>query len=146
MIVADTSAIVALIDADDKHHHAMVALFEADPRAWVVPWAILPEVDYLVSKHIGASAAEAFLRDVMHGAFSVEWSGDIDLRRAEAIRIKYASLAIGLVDSIVAAMAERLHANAIATLDQRDFGALELLGRPKLFPRDASAAELAGWR
>lgn len=56
MIVADTSAIVALIDADDRHHALLRALFEADPAEWVVPWVILPEVDYLLSRHGGAAA------------------------------------------------------------------------------------------
>ena len=45
MIVADTSAIVALIDADDQHHRVLRRLFEADRTEWLLPWAILPEVD-----------------------------------------------------------------------------------------------------
>lgn len=136
MIVADTSAIVALIDADDRHHESMVTLFEEDPSAWVVPWAVLPEVDYLVSRHISPSAAEAFLQDVADGAFAVEWGNDADWGRAQAIRDQYRALTLGLVDSVVAAMAERLRARAIATLDMRDFGALELTGQPQLYPRD----------
>lgn len=35
------------------------------------------------------------------------------------------------------AVAERLNAKAIATLDLRHFGAVEIRGRPKLLPRDA---------
>ena len=35
------------------------------------------------------------------------------------------------------AMAERLGAEAVATLDLRDFGAVKLRGVPKLVPRDA---------
>jgi len=34
------------------------------------------------------------------------------------------------------AMAERLAAKAIATLDLRDFAPVELAGRPALWPRD----------
>ena len=34
------------------------------------------------------------------------------------------------------AVAERLEATAIATLDVRDFGAVKLKGEPKLYPRD----------
>lgn len=136
MIVADTGAIIALIDADDRHHVAMVQLFENDPSAWVLPWAILPEVDYLISRHVGIGAAEAFLGDVVQGAFAVEWGNDDDMRRASLLRAKYHALKLGLVDSIVAAVAERLHATAIATVDLRDFGAIELVGRPKLYPRD----------
>ncbi len=87
MIVADTGAIIALIDRDDKHYAAMVALFESDPSAWVLLWAIFSE--------------------------------------------------LGLIGSVVAAIAERLRATVIATVDLRDFGALELVGHPKLFPRDS---------
>ncbi len=136
MIVADTGAVVALIDADDRHHDAMVRLFEDDPAAWVLPWAILPEVDYLVGRHLGAHVAEAFLNDIVEGAFTVEWGHERDLRRSQELRAQYASLELGLVDSIVAAVAERLHATAVATLDLRDFGALKLVGAPRLYPRD----------
>lgn len=137
MIVADTSAIIALIDADDRHHTAMVRLFEADPAAWILPWAILPEVDYLLSRHVSAHAAEAFSGDVAEGAFEIEWGDSQDLRRAQLLRAQYADLHLGLVDSVVAAIAERLGAKAIATLDLRDFGAMELVGQPQLWPRDA---------
>jgi len=40
------------------------------------------------------------------------------------------------VDTVVMAMAERLGARAIATLDLRDFASVELVGRPRLWPRD----------
>jgi hypothetical protein len=36
------------------------------------------------------------------------------------------------------ATAERLEAEAIATFDLRDFAPVELIGRPKLIPRDLS--------
>jgi predicted nucleic acid-binding protein len=57
LIVADTGALVALIDADDRYHGYMRDLYERDPDRWVVPWAVLPEVDYLVSTHVGDEAA-----------------------------------------------------------------------------------------
>lgn len=138
MIVADTGAIIALIDADDRHHTTMVQLFENDPSGWVLPWAILPEVDYLIARHVSVKSAEAFLEDVVQGAFAVEWGTDDDMRRASLLRAQYHALKLGLVDSIVAAVAERLRAKAIATVDLREFGALELSGRPKLYPRDLS--------
>lgn len=137
MIVADTGAVVALIDADDRHHRAMVDLFERDPAAWVLPWAILPEVDFLLERYLGAPTATRFMADVEAGAFSVEWGDEADVSRALDIRERYRALELGLVDSIVAAMAERLRAEAIATLDLRDFGALALVGTPKLYPHDA---------
>ena len=113
----------------------MVELYEDDPPAWVLPWAILPEVDYLLQTHVSTRAQTAFLRDLSTGAFPVEWGEDGDIDRAQELCRKYASLRLGLVDGVVAAVAERLRASAIATLDLRDFGAMRLLGSPQLLPR-----------
>ena len=136
MILADTGALVALIDADDRHHRALRDLYERDPDAWVVPWAVLPEVDYLLLSHVGVKAELAFVRDVAEDLYAVEWGDPVDLLRARALCERYRSLKLGLVDAVVIAMAERLRADAIATLDVRDFGAVKIEGAPKLYPRD----------
>jgi len=136
VIVADTGAVVALIDRDDQHHESLREAFESQPDQWVLPWAILPEVDYVVQSRLGMDAARAFRRDVMEGAFLVAWDEGLDLRRAVDLDEMHADLSLGLVDAVVMAMAERLGAQAIATLDLRDFGAVELSGRPELWPRD----------
>ena len=136
MIVADTSAVVALLDRDDKHHHVLRAAFEAQPDDWVLPWAILPEVDHIVASRLGAAAARAFRADLAEGAFVVGWGESADLPRAIELDEAYGDLSLGLVDAVVMAMAESLGAVAIATLDQRDFGAVALKGSPALWPRD----------
>lgn len=136
MIVADTGVIVALIDRDDRHHDEAMDLFRDAPAAWVLPWAILPEVDYLVGKYLGPRAEEAWLADLAEGIFRVEWGRDEDLTRAHAIVRRYRALELGLVDATVMAVAERLRADAIATLDVRHFGAVTLKHRVALLPRD----------
>ena len=136
MIVADTGAIVALVDADDRHHAALRRLFEKAPDGWVLPWAILPEVDYLLGAHVGARAEERFVGDLASGAWAVEWGDPGDLVRAEEIARRHRGLRLGLVDAVVMAVAERRRADAIATLDLRHFGAVTLRGRPELLPRD----------
>lgn len=136
MIVADTGALVALIDADDRHHGSLRALFEEDPDAWVVPWAVLPEVDYLLATRVGRRAQQAFLADLAEGAYHVEWGRLEDLERARELDARHRSLGLGLVDAAVIALAERLAAGAIATLDLRHFGAVEIGGGPRLLPRD----------
>jgi len=136
VIVVDTGAVVALLDRDDRHHRVLRGAFEEDPDGWVLPWAILPEVDHIASWRLGLEVARAFREDLASGAFAVEWGGGEDLVRALELDRQYADLALGLVDGVVMAMAERLGAEAIATLDLRDFGAVELKGRPKLWPRD----------
>ena len=93
-------------------------------------------MDYLVGAHLGAKAHEAWLDDLASGAFQIEWGSDADLTRAREIARRHRALAIGLVDAVVMAIAERLHAESIATLDLRHFGAVAIRGTPHLLPRD----------
>jgi hypothetical protein len=137
MIVADTGALIALFDRSDRHHDDVRLLYEADPDAWVLPWAILPEVDYLTATHLGQRAQDLWLADLASGAFSVEWGRPEDLVAAERLCRRYKALRVGLVDAVVIAVAERLRASAIATLDLKHFGAVAIKGRPRLLPRDA---------
>ncbi len=134
--MADTGAIIALIDSDDRHHEVLRSAFEVAPDQWVLPWAILPEVDYIVTSRLGTAAARAFHADLALGLFTVEWNGASDLRRAQELDGQYAGLSLGLVDTVVMATAERIGARAIATLDLRDFAPVELTGEPELWPRD----------
>ena len=136
MIIADTGAVVALIDADDRHHGGMRKLFEGNPDAWVLPWAVLPEVDYLVATHVGSRAEEMFLSDLAAGVFCVEWGREADLVRSRELSARHRALKLGLVDGVVIAVAERLGVEAIATLDLRHIGAVTIRGRPRILPRD----------
>jgi predicted nucleic acid-binding protein len=138
VIVADTGAVLALLDRDDRHHAALRAVYLADPEAWILPWAILPEVDYLVASHLGDRAQRTWLDDLATGAFTVEWGRDADLAATHALDRQYPSLKMGLVDAAVMAVAERLGAD-IATLDLRHFGAVRLTHNPRLLPRDSPA-------
>jgi uncharacterized protein len=136
VIVADTGAVLALLDAGDKHHAALLELYETDPDAWILPWAILPELDYLLATHVSTRAQEAFLGDLADGSFAVEWGDDEDLKAAARIAHRHRSLRLSLVDAAVIAVAERRKAAAIATLDLRHFGAVTIKGAPRLLPRD----------
>jgi predicted nucleic acid-binding protein len=137
VIVADTGAVVALVDRDDRWHEPIRALFEADPGAWVIPWATLPEIDHLLGAHVGKNAQDAFLSDLADGAFAIEWGQHEDVQRAHALHKRYRALRLGLVDGVVIAVAERLRAKAVVTLDVRRFGAVAIRGHAKLLPRDA---------
>jgi len=136
VIVADTGAVIALVDADERHHRVLRALFEEDPAAWVLPWAILPEVDYLLMRHLGPQVELGFVQDLSDGRWVVDWGTPADLDRARELCQAYAALEMGLTDAVVMAVAERMHAKAIATLDLRDFGAVKIRGAPRLLPRD----------
>jgi predicted nucleic acid-binding protein len=83
LIVADAGAIIALIDADARHHSQLLELYDADPDSWVLPWAILPEVDYLLETR---RAQQRFSADLTDGVFRLEWGQDSDFARAQELR------------------------------------------------------------
>ncbi|WP_419164958.1 type II toxin-antitoxin system VapC family toxin [Candidatus Palauibacter sp.] len=136
MIVADTSAIVGLLDRGARDHETIRNAYENRPGEWILPWAILPELDYIVEARLGAVVAAALREDLAEGRFMIEWGRLADLRRAADLHATYRSLRLGLVDGAVMAVAERLRARAIVTIDLRDFGAVSLDGQPQLWPRD----------
>lgn len=138
MIVVDTGVVLALFDRRDAHHAAVRELFAANPGDWILPWAILPEVDYLVFTRLGERAQQLWLADLADGGLAVEWGKADDLVSAHALIRRYASLDMGLVDAVVMVIAERLGAD-IATVDLRHFGAVRLKHAPRLLPRDGRA-------
>lgn len=139
MIIADTGGLLALLDRDDKHHEAVREAYERGGDRWVIPWAVLPEVDYLAGTRLGWKVAKAFAEDVRAGVFNVDASVMKDLPHALKILDRYPKLNLGLVDAVVMAQAERHKARGIVTLDARHFRAVKLAIKPapRLIPLDA---------
>lgn len=136
MILVDTSAMLALLDADSAQHESLLQWYDADPDQWVLPWATLPEIDYLLLHRVHAPAQLAFMRDLAEARFVVEWGDPRDLARGRELCERYRELQLGLVDAVIMSMAERLEVDAIATLDLRHFGVVQLKKQPLLLPRD----------
>lgn len=120
MIVVDTSAMLALVDARERHHQAVAAALREAGPPFVVPAATLAEVAYLVERRLGSRAMDAVLADLATSAFLLD-CGDTDLTRVRELATRYADLPLGTVDAAVIACAERLSA-PVLTLDRRDFG------------------------
>ena len=62
-LLADTNALLVLIDAKDSDHESVKQL--AEKESIIVPASVLPEVDYLASKYYGAHVARTFIGDVV---------------------------------------------------------------------------------
>lgn len=138
MIVVDTGGLIALLNRNDAHHRRVRDLYERERRSWVIPWAVLPEVDYLASTRLGVAVARAFAEDVRDGAFVVDEQVGRDMPRACELLERYESMAIGLVDAVVMTQAERRKAKIIVTTDAKHFRAvrLDLEKPPLLVPLD----------
>jgi predicted nucleic acid-binding protein len=121
MIIWDTSALIAAVDADDQDHARCVELMRRTPRPLLIPYPVLTEVCYLLEREQGTRAEAAFLRSINTGQISLVPLTRSDVDRMVELVEKYADFPLGAIDASVFAIAERLGARAIATLDRRHF-------------------------
>ena len=127
-IVADTGAIYALMDKDDRwHSRAKMALREEELKL-ILPSTILPEVCYLANKYLGVKAELMFLKSILSGEIQVEELNIDDYKLSVKYIEKYNDLNIGFVDATVIAVAERLGIYALFTTDRRHFSQVKTEG------------------
>jgi predicted nucleic acid-binding protein len=122
IVLADTGAIYALIDASDAWHERVVAWWQQSRADVILPATILPEVSYLLQARIGEHAEQAFVRSIADGELVVESLEESDYPRIADIMRAYSDFPLGFVDASVVAMAERLEARMVLTTDRRHFG------------------------
>jgi predicted nucleic acid-binding protein len=103
-------------DADDADHAESVAVL-ADPTLRLVVQAHI-----LRGRRSGAKAESAFLRGL--GSLDVESPDGSDFGRMAELVDEYADFPLGGTDASVIALAERLDAGTVVTLDRRHFAAV----------------------
>jgi uncharacterized protein len=123
IILADTGALYALIDASDAWHSRIVSWWGAGRgrREVKLPVTVLPEIAYLLSTRLGAAAEEAFVTAIAEGEFAIEPLESEDIERAAELIGVYSDLPLGFVDATIVAMAERLEIREVLTTDRRHF-------------------------
>ena len=124
-ILVDTGILYALADADDRWHQPANAWLQDVSELLIVSVTALPEVAYLLHTRLGAAAELAFVQSLAGGELEVEDLRRTDLVRSSEVMRRYPE--IGFVDASIAAMAERLQIETIATTDRRHFQSI----RPK---------------
>jgi uncharacterized protein len=132
LAVVDAGPLYAAADADDVDHElSLRALSRADLRL-VVPALVVAEATYFVGRRLGAPAESAFLRGL--GALDVEGPSNEDFERMAQLVEQYANFPLGGTDASLIALAERLEAPIVVTLDHRHLAAVR--------PRHCEAFEL----
>ncbi|UGT71774.1 PIN domain-containing protein [Nocardia gipuzkoensis] len=127
MLILDTGPIVAAINKRDNRHAECARLLESAPGPLVVPAPVLTEVCYLLEQRSGTHSEALFIAALRDGDLSLEPLTSGDLRRIHELILTYADLPLGAVDASVIAVAERLGAGSVATLDVKHF----LVVKPK---------------
>ena len=132
LAVVDAGPLYATADSDDEDHdRCRTILSRADLRL-VIPALVIAEATYFVGRRLGPQAEAAFLRGIR--AFDVEGPTAEDLSRIGELVETYPDFPLGGTDASVIALAERLEAEIVITLDRRHFAAVR--------PRHRDALEL----
>lgn len=92
-----------------------------DTGPLVIPAPVVLEVCQLLVSRSGPIAESAFLSALHRGEFDVEPLSIGDYGRMSDLTRKYGDLPLGAADASVVAVAERLGAVEIATIDLRHF-------------------------
>jgi predicted nucleic acid-binding protein len=127
-IVADTGGLLrALARAPDGR--PAWPDYEAALRsasAVIVPALILPEVDYFLGRE--RLAMRKLVAEILdpRTRYELELPTPADLARAIELDARFAQLGLGLVDGMVAAVAERRRVLRILTTDRKDFSPLRV--------------------
>jgi uncharacterized protein len=124
VIICDTGPLVALLNKADHYHEASASLFTTYPGRLLVPSPILTEVCYLAESRLGPETEARFLDSLAAGEFELVPVTSADLRRMSELVRTYGDFPLGAADASVVAIAERLNAVRIATLDHRHFRAV----------------------
>lgn len=120
-VLLDTGILYAYYDRTDRWHQRAAGLIRREPRALVVPAPVIPEVDHLLGRRLGAAARRVFYRGLAEGGYYVAELPRDDYARVVAIDEQFADLELGFVDAAVVAIAEGLGLRRIATCDRRHF-------------------------
>ena len=130
MILVDAGPLIALVDADDRHHRACANSFADVREALGTVWPVLAEAVYQVSDVRGGSAAIWQL--IERGAIRLLPLDEEDVPRIRELMEKYADLPMDLADAALVRVAERDGLRTIFTIDRRDFTVYRLKGGRRL--------------
>jgi predicted nucleic acid-binding protein len=120
-LICDTGPLLAALDAADPDHARCAQLLSDTSEDLVVPALVLAELDYWCHQRLDGAAWLSFLDDLLAGAYRLESPTIPDLERSAQLQRTYADLTLGVVDSSVLALTERLRESKLATLDHRHF-------------------------
>lgn len=122
LAVVDAGPLYAAADTDDDDHAASLATLQRTDLRLVVAALAVAEATYFVGRRLGPTAERDFLRGLAE--LDIEGPGPDDFDRMAELVEQYRDFPLGGTDASVVALAERLRAPAIVTLDRRHFAAI----------------------
>jgi uncharacterized protein len=125
MLIVNAGPLYAAASRRDRDHETCARLLQEHAGApLIVPSLVITEVAYLLGDRLGPAAETALARALDAGELIAEAPAPSDWARIGELCARYEDLPLGIVDASVVALAERLGATRIATLDRRHFSAV----------------------
>jgi len=121
VLIVDTGPLVAAADRTDRHHQTCLDLLETATGPLVTTAMVVAEAVYLLTRELGAHAEASFYDAIIDGTLTVEPLVASDWQRIRELVDRYHDLPLGGTDASLIAVAERLGATRIATLDRAHF-------------------------
>ncbi|GGO64686.1 type II toxin-antitoxin system VapC family toxin [Nonomuraea cavernae] len=125
MLICDTGPLYAVLNRKDQDHERCLALLQSHSGPLIVPGPVLTEVCWLLESRVGPDAEARFLRSIVDGELTFEPLVIDDVARMAELVRTYSNFPLGAADASVIAVAERLNAAEVATLDHRHFSAVK---------------------
>ncbi|MDT3440423.1 MULTISPECIES: PIN domain-containing protein [unclassified Pseudofrankia] len=133
MIIADTSGVLAFLDAGAAEHADCVAIVDRIERPMLISHMVIAETDYLLTTRFGLTAANRFLSEVARGSWELAASDAHDIDTVVTVNTRYEALKLGATDCLNIVLAARYGAKTLFTLDHRHYRAIVPLGKPEPF-------------
>lgn len=128
--IVDAGPLYAAADMDDADHDRCVGVLQRGDLQLMVPAMVVAEATYFVGTRLGARAEAAFLRGI--GDLEIEAPAPQDWPRIAELVERYGDLPLGGTDASVIALAERVEASVLISLDHRHFSVVKPRHRPAL--------------
>ncbi len=123
LAIVDAGPLYAAADSDDHDHAASLATLSRPDLRLVVAALAVAEATYFVGRRLGPTAEQAFLKGL--GDLDVEGPTGEDFARMGELVKQYEDFPLGGTDASEIALAERLDAPLIVTLDRRHFATVK---------------------
>jgi len=117
LAIVDTGPLLASLNQHDPDHLACLEALESPSLDLVIPTLCMAEVCYFIGQRMGPLVESQFLRGL--SSFDVRAPEAEDWSRIAELVAQYAGLGLGATDASVVALAERLNADTVLTLDRR---------------------------
>ncbi len=117
--LADTGAMLALLDVDDKWHEQCSAAYAELQKPLGTTAAVLAELFHLARRR--RTEMEAIWSLVRSEAITVLPIADADLPPLDALMAKYADRPMDFADATLVHVAERESTDLVFTIDHNDF-------------------------